>query len=181
MRCWRGSAVTLIVGIDPGLTGALALLEDGELVLCQDVPTAEVETRSTKRRHRDYVVASMVDLLATLDPARSMVVIERVGAMPSMVDGRPRNSSVANFRLGVGLGIWQGIAAGLRLPVSWVYPQTWRRGLAVPPGKDGSLVRARELYPAAPLGRKKDHGRADAILIATWAWRAERIRGMHGR
>ena len=92
------------------------------------------------------------------------VVIENVHAMP-------QNGSVGGFSQGMGLGLWLGILAVLRIPVTRVEPARWKKDLLIPAGADksASIVRALQFFPTCKdLVRKKDHGRADALLIAEW-------------
>jgi len=51
-----------------------------------------------------------------------------------------------------------------------VSPQEWRKKMGVPKGKDGSRQRVLELRPdlASRFSRKKDHGRADAVLMGLY-------------
>src|SRR5690606_16808140 len=106
--------------------------------------------------------AALAGLLHEAAPVLKMphAYVERVSAMPGQ-----GVSSMFNF--GMGYGVIQGVLASLGIPYTLVTPQTWKKraGLA---GKDKDNARtlAQQLCPEAPLGRKKDIGRADAILIA---------------
>ena len=73
------------------------------------------------------------------------------------------------FGFGVSYGILQGVIASLGIPSVLVTPQRWKKaaGLMGKP-KDYARTLAQRLYPAAELSRKKDIGRADAILIARY-------------
>jgi len=90
-----------------------------------------------------------------------MVFVEQVSA-------RPGQGVTSMFRFGESFGLVKGVCAGIGLPLTLVTPQEWRRGMRVPTGKDGSRQRILELQPelAKRFARKKDHGRADAMLIA---------------
>ena len=83
-------------------------------------------------------------------------------------------SSMFNF--GMGYGAIQGVLAGLCVPLHLVTPQKWKKhqGLI---GKDKDCARtlAQQLYPEASLARKKDIGRADAILIGDYGLRQKRV------
>ena len=79
------------------------------------------------------------------------------------------------FTFGRNLGAWEGLLAALHISYVMPAPQQWQRGLIMPSDgadpKARSLAVARRLFPDADLSRKKDHGRADALLLAWWARR----------
>ncbi len=148
-----------ILGIDPGLGGALALLTAAGSLEISDMPCHEIDRGGKHKRQVD--VAALASLIRDARPSHA--VLERVGAMP----GQGVSSM---FAFGRSVGQLEGIIAALAIPISYVTPQTWRRALAVPGGKDGSRLRASELMPghAANWHRKRDDGRAEAALIALW-------------
>lgn len=160
----------LIIGIDPGASGAIAVLADGTFVTARDMPTL------TRKAGGQQVNASALAnyLRATLtvaDGAYALIVIEQVGAMPGQ-------GVTSMFRFGESVGVVRGVVAALRLPLLSVTPMVWKRhhGL-VGADKDVARTRAVDLFPEAAehLGRKKDVGRADALLIAAWAAATEQI------
>ena len=79
------------------------------------------------------------------------------------------------FNFGLGFGMWLGILAALEIPHQQVHPATWKAVMMrdSTKDKDASRVKAMQLFPqsAKDLTRKKDHGRADALLMAAWAMR----------
>ncbi len=151
------------IGIDPGLHGAIALLKDnGELVSVLDMPIMA----STGDRQQ-VNAAELAKMLwpCRKEPMNGLVTayVERVAAMPGQ-----GVSSMFNF--GVSYGVVLGVLAALGIPVILMSPGKWKRaaGLIGKP-KDFSRTVAQQLYPDASLGRKRDCGRADAILIALYA------------
>lgn len=146
------------IGIDPGLSGALALLLGDECLQVSDMPVAG------EKRHRSVSAALLADtLLALVDRCqdRPTVVIERVSAMP-------KQGVSSTFAFGRSLGIAEGVVGALGLPLVRVTPQVWkRRAGLIGTEKDAARQRAIELFPerSVDLARKKDGGRADAILI----------------
>ena len=78
------------------------------------------------------------------------------------------------FSMGQGLGIWKGIFAALGIPCDMVTPQRWKKLLMDGMGKkkDASRLRASQLFPDVGFPRKKDHGRAEALLIAEYLRRS---------
>lgn len=152
-------SVVRILGIDPGLGGALALLTAAGSLEISDMPCHEIERGGKHKRQVDVV--ALAGLVRTMAPSHA--VLERVGAMP----GQGVSSM---FGFGRSVGQLEGVIAALEIPVSYVAPQTWQKALKVPRGKDGSRLRASELMPAyAERWRLvKHHGRAEASLIALW-------------
>jgi crossover junction endodeoxyribonuclease RuvC len=145
------------IGIDPGISGAIALLKDDlELVQIHDMPIMMI------RKGKNQVNAAALSVIIREAQLPATAYIEEVHAMP----GQGVSSM---FSFGTSYGIVQGVLAALNIPVVLVSPQTWksRAGLR---GKDKDMARtlAQRLYPRAELSRKKDIGRADAILIARY-------------
>lgn len=157
-----------ILGIDPGLDGAAVLLVAGAPTFF-DTPTVTIgRGRSTKRAYAEQQMAQIVRQATSMNPGLK-VVIESVHSMP----GQGVRSV---FTFGEGFGLWRGILAACEVPFELVSPQRWKAGLLDGTGKDkdASRLRAMQLYPAATewLKRKKDNGRADALLIAEWGRRS---------
>ena len=154
-----------VVGIDPGLTGAVALVSgDGRAVSVDDMP---VVTKG-KGGH-DLDLPALRDLLRDLAPER--VYVERQQA-------RPGNGACAAHTAGRIYGAILGILTALELPYELVTPQRWKKAMLDGEPKDDSnpkapsLRVARRLFPLVDLGRRKDAGRAEALLIAEWGRRA---------
>jgi crossover junction endodeoxyribonuclease RuvC len=152
----------MLVGIDPGLCGAVAVVHADNAVEVHDTPTLTVRTSRGVRQV--YDVPGMVALLTPYDGAPLHVVIEEAQAMP----GQGVRST---FSTGVGWGVWLGILGALALPYTSVRPTVWKRAMGLA-GKDKEQARARaiQLFPGADLRRKKDHGRAEALLLAWWGF-----------
>ena len=75
------------------------------------------------------------------------------------------------YRFGHSCGSVAGVLGAMRIPVEYVSPQRWKRAFGLLGAhKDASRGKAIDLYPSAPLSLKKHHGRADAILLARWAY-----------
>jgi len=167
--CWLDKITvweeSVIIGIDPGLTGAVSFLRDISFTIYniydmpvmagsgkrQQVNAAEL-TKIFQEAHREY---------ATVKKAENIIVyLERVSAMPGQgVSGM--------FSFGCSYGIVLGVTAALGYSVHLVTPQSWKkRAGLIGKEKDSARAMAQLLYPGADLARKKDIGRADAILIA---------------
>lgn len=144
----------MILGIDPGLSGALALYRaDGSLEIA-DMPTLQLK----KRVINEYALARIID-----DWSGSVreVWLEQVGV-------RPGEGAVGAFAFGRGYGLIRGLCAASFLPIVDVAPATWKRALKLTGDKDAARAQASALFPAyaSQFVRKKDDGRAEAALIA---------------
>jgi len=152
----------IYIGIDPGLSGAIAFLdvEKGHLSVV-DMPIFEVQRNGkVKREVSPHGVAAVLSLSQNV----SAVVLERVGAMPGQ-------GVTSVFSFGRSVGVIEGVLAAEHLAVSIVTPQAWQKAAGVRGGKDGARQRACELFPnyAGLFARKKDDGRADAACMAWYA------------
>lgn len=153
------------IGIDPGLDGAVGVIsgDSPHIAVVNDTPTAVVKGRGTKRVYLPQAMTAILE--AYIDDRYTVVLIEKVHAMP-------RQGVTSSFSFGHGLGLWEGICAGLGLSYDFVTPQSWQGTMMDGMGKakDASRVVALRLFPhlAETLSRKRDHGRADALLIAEY-------------
>lgn len=150
-----------IGGIDPGLTGALAVLDFHDYHLhLWDTPTVatKVGDKIRKRCDVDGYVAAFTHF--PLD----YCTIENVQSTPN--DGH-----VGAFTFGKVTGIAIGIAGGLDLPLASVAPAKWKMQMQVPADKKAAKYRASQLFPNCAPGwsREMDHGRAEAALIALYS------------
>jgi len=154
---------TIILGIDPGVSGALAWLRNGKFEAVADLPTRTVPRGS--RRARELDGAALRSLLLSLPP--TYTVVEQVHAMPPR-GGRTAGTQ-SSFNFGRTVGMILGELHGLRYPFVLVTPQAWKRAWALLGApKAAALDVARKAYPEAALDltRQKDVDRADALLIA---------------
>ena len=153
--------MSFVIGIDPGISGAISVFRDGKLESVVDMPTVEIASGKTIKRH---ISAATLRNILELDMYQfSHVVIEKVGAMPGQ-------GVTSMFNFGRSAGIIEGVVVGLKIPHTYVTPQTWTKAVGRAAGKDASRMRAMELFPfkADLFKRAKDDGRADACLIAYW-------------
>lgn len=151
-----------IIGVDVGLTGAIAQIEDtGTFIRVDDLPV--MEHGRAKWIDAQKLAALMGDFI------QARAYVEHIHAMPKL-------GTVAANSKGMTMGSVLATLQIAKIGIELVPPQTWKRalGLLDPNASDrerkhASLCRARLLFPQAPLEREKDHGRAEALLIAHWA------------
>jgi crossover junction endodeoxyribonuclease RuvC len=146
-----------VLGLDPGLSGALAIVDAEHVLFVDDLPVHRI--KRGKSIKSDLDLGGLRALL--MAHAHDHVWIEQVHAMP-------KQGVASMFRFGMVTGQILGLVAGLGKPYSLILPQRWQRLAGCGPSPDAARQRAGQLYPdAVPhLVRKKDSGRADAILIA---------------
>jgi crossover junction endodeoxyribonuclease RuvC len=157
-----------IVGVDPGYTGAIALLDlqkEGDtykpkLVAVHDMPVFEIKSgRSTKKQLN---IRAIPDLITNCGLARpDAVFIEEVSAAPGQ-------GVVSMFRFGYVAGALAGVCVGLGITPNTIRPQVWQANVQVAKGEDEARQRATQLFPDKYqlFARKMDHNRADAAMIA---------------
>jgi len=149
------------IGIDPGKDGAVAFLfEDGAEVFDFEDGEALIRLRAHAAARADGLVLIQA-------------CIEKVSAMP-------KQGVSTTFKFGTNFGQWIGRLEALGVPFDFVTPQKWKRAVfdSMPKGdaKAMALDRARRMFPELGdrLKRKRDHGRAEALLIAAYARKAGR-------
>jgi len=150
----------IIIGIDPGLTGGVGIISTrGGPAESLDMPTfAYSSAGSVKRAVSCPALASILSRYSDFSP---LLYMERVNAFP----GQGVSSM---FSLGMSFWGVAGVAAGLGIPVQLVEPRAWKKHFGLGPDKDQARGLASRLYPGVDLSRKKDHGRAEALLIARY-------------
>jgi hypothetical protein len=150
-----------IIGIDPGLVGAWAILtEAGAIVAAGDLPVVGDGAR------RALSAPLLAAIISRYRPATA--VVERVGAFP----GQGVSST---FKFGHAAGLIEGVLGAIAVPVMHVAPAVWKRHHRLGAEKESARLRAIEIWPAKAaelFARKRDHGRAEAALIALWGTRA---------
>ena len=149
-----------IIGIDPGLSGALAILENNKVVNIFDIPVMSEGKKNKKQLNSAHLVQLLRDNI--YENEEVAVVVEQVNAMPGQ-------GVTSMFNFGQTFGAIKGICAALKLPIFFVRPSKWKKHFGlINSSKDSSRTKTIEMYPtlSAQLARKKDVNKSDAILIA---------------
>ena len=151
-----------IIGIDPGLTGAIAILENKKVLGLFEMPIMA----EGKKNKRQLNSAQLVNILKenTVHDEDIAVVVEQVNAMPGQ-------GVTSMFNFGQSFGILKGLCSAMQLPVYFVRPAKWKKYFSlIKSEKDASRTRAIEIFPyfSSQLARKKDSNKADAILLASF-------------
>ena len=149
-----------IIGIDPGLNGAIAILENNKVLNIFEIPVMS-EGKKNKRQLNSALLASLLRENITNNDEVA-VVVEQVNAMPGQ-------GVTSMFNFGQTFGAIKGICATLDLPIFFVRPSKWKKHFElINSSKDSSRTKAIEMYPklSDQLAKKKDVNKSDAILIA---------------
>ena len=149
-----------IIGIDPGLSGAIAVMYDKKVINMYDMPVM-AEGKKNKRQLNSSQLVNIIKENIDEDE-EAIVVVEQVNAMPGQ-------GVTSMFNFGQTFGALKGICAALELPIFFVRPSKWKKHFElINSSKDASRTKAIEMYPklSNQLSKKKDVNKSDAILIA---------------
>lgn len=150
----------LILGIDVGLSGALAFLHDGDLLNVQDLPLVAIGHGSGSRQEMSPEL--LHDMLVHTEIRIGLAVVEDVNAF-----GMGRTSA---YRFGKNVGQIEGVLAACGIRTVKVTPQRWKKAMGLGADKALSRAAAIKLWPdqSQYFARVKDDGRAEAALLAEW-------------
>jgi crossover junction endodeoxyribonuclease RuvC len=149
----------ITVGIDIGVSGAIAVLSDGAIVEVHDMPVL----RDGPKNRATVNAPLLAEIIARSHADK--IIVEWVGV-------RPGEGNVGAFAFGRARGVVEGVCGALGVRVEMITSPTWKRLHGIPPGKNGAKDAARSKaiarWPdkAALFARVKDDGRAEACLIA---------------
>jgi hypothetical protein len=154
-----------ILGVDPGGSGALALMFDGRVEI-EDMPVFLVKRGKSAKAELDTHT-----LIAKLNFwAPDVCYFEQVGGIPGQ-------SASAAFNFGRIAGACEALVKASGARFNFVTPATWKRAMGVSGDKDEARAKATNLFPyaAESFRRKKDDGRAEAALLAEYGRRMEAV------
>ncbi len=152
----------IIFGIDPGVSGAISVLENKKIIEIFDMPTM-IDGKKNKRQINGSEVTNIIKKRLN-DGKEVIVVVEHVNAMPGQ-------GVTSMFNFGQSFGIIKGICSALSLPIYFVRPTKWKKHFnLIKTNKDASRTKVIQTYPqiSSQLSKKKDSNKADAILIARY-------------
>ena len=151
-----------IIGIDPGLNGAIVIMENNKVLSIFDMPVMS----EGKKNKRQLNSAQLVRIIKENTLANDDInfVVEKVNAMPG-------KGVTSMFNFGQTFGAIKGVCAALELPIFFVRPAKWKKHFElINASKDSSRTKVIEMYPTLSndLAKKKDVNKSDAILIARY-------------
>ena len=152
----------IIIGIDPGVSGGISILENKKVIEVFDMPTM-IDGKKNKKQVNGSQVTNIIKENLKSDKD-IVVVVEHVNAMPGQ-------GVTSMFNFGQSFGVIKGICSALSLPIYFVRPTKWKKYFnLIKTNKDASRTKVIQMYPkiSSNLSRKKDANKADAILIARY-------------
>lgn len=158
------TAARLFLGIDPGLSGALAVLTDaGRLV---DVVSMPTEPHGKSRRVSGRELRAFLDGITTATGGAgiTLCVLEQVAS-------RPGQGAPSVFTFGRAFGAVEGVLSALAVPTDYATPQTWKRAFGLTSDKAESIRKACDLLPELAARKRTTHDQAEAALLAEFARR----------
>ena len=153
-----------IIGIDPGISGAICFFVDGKINDVIEMPSMAEGKKNKKQVNGNQLFNEISSRLSEIKDEKVCVVVEHVTAMPGQ-------GVTSMFNFGQSFGVIKGICSAMQLPIHFVRPTKWKKYFnLINSSKDASRSRAIEIFPKASdkLKRKKDTNKADAILIASF-------------
>ena len=152
----------IIIGVDPGVSGGISILENKKVLEIFDMPTM-IDGKKNKKQINGAEVANIIR--RQLDLTKDIVIIvEHVNAMPGQ-------GVTSMFNFGQSFGVIKGISAALNVPLYLIRPARWKKHFdLLKTNKDASRTKAIQIYPmiSDKISKKKDSNKADAILIARY-------------
>ena len=128
-----------IIGIDPGLSGAIAILENNKVLNIFEIPVMS-EGKNKRQLNSAQLVKLLKDNISESDEVS--VVVEQVNAMPGQ-------GVTSMFNFGQTFGAIKGVCAALGLPIFFVRPSKWKKHFElINSSKDSSRTKAIEMYPS---------------------------------
>ena len=153
-----------IIGIDPGISGAICFFENGRIIEIIDMPIMNDGKKNKKQVNGAQIYNEIYEQIKNIPKHEINVILEQVSAMPGQ-------GVTSMFNFGQSFGVIKGICAAMRLPLHFVRPAKWKKYFnLLNSEKQASRTKAIEIFPeiSHKLSKKKDINKADAILIASF-------------
>ncbi len=154
----------LIIGIDPGISGAICFFENGVIKDIIDMPVMAEGKKNKRQVNGSQLYNEIVIRIKKFSKNDIFVVVEQVSAMPGQ-------GVTSMFNFGQSFGVIKGICSAMQLPIYFVRPAKWKKHFnLLKTEKDASRSKVIEIFPyiSSKLSRKKDSNKADAILLASY-------------
>ena len=153
-----------IIGIDPGISGAICFFKNGKIIDVIEMPSMAEGKKNKKQVNGNQLYNEIKLRISETDKHEVCVVVEHVTAMPGQ-------GVTSMFNFGQSFGVIKGLCSAMQLPIHFVRPTKWKKYYnLINSEKDASRTRAIEIFPyfSSQLSKKKDSNKADAILIANF-------------
>ena len=153
-----------IIGIDPGISGAICFFHQGKIVDVIDMPFMADGKKNKRQVNGSQIYNEIKKRIYNVQKDKVYVVIEQVSAMPGQ-------GVTSMFNFGQSFGVLKGICSAMQLSMHFVRPAKWKKYFnLIKTEKQASRTKVIEIFPyiSAKLSKKKDINKADAILIASF-------------
>ena len=154
----------LIIGIDPGISGAICFFENGQVKEIINMPVMADGKKNKRQINGPQTYNEILKRINNYPKKDIIVVIEQVSAMPGQ-------GVTSMFNFGQSFGVIKGICSAMQLSTFFIRPAKWKKyfGL-IKTEKEASRTKVIEIFPyiSSELSRKKDSNKADAVLIASF-------------
>ena len=154
----------LIIGIDPGISGAICFFENGQVKEIINMPVMADGKKNKRQINGPQTYNEILKRINKFQKKDIIVVIEQVSGMPGQ-------GVTSMFNFGQSFGVLKGICSAMQLSMFFIRPAKWKKyfGL-IKTEKDASRTKVIEIFPyiSSELSRKKDSNKADAVLIASF-------------
>ena len=154
----------LIIGIDPGISGAICFFENGQVKEIINMPVMADGKKNKRQINGPQTYNEILKRINNYPKKDIIAVIEQVSAMPGQ-------GVTSMFNFGQSFGVIKGICSAMQLSMFFIRPTKWKKyfGL-IKTEKDASRTKVIEIFPyiSSELSRKKDSNKADAVLIASF-------------
>ena len=131
----------LIIGIDPGITGAICFFEDGKIIDVIEMPNMPEGKKNKRQVNGAQIYNEISKKIKNLEKENVKVIVEQVSAMPGQ-------GVTSMFNFGQSFGVLKGICAALKLPIYFVRPVKWKKYFnLIKTNKDASRTKVIEIFP----------------------------------
>ena len=154
----------IIIGIDPGISGAICFFEDGKVTDIVEMPNMAEGKKNKRQVNGAQIYNEISSRIKNFNKEDIKVVIEQVSAMPGQ-------GVTSMFNFGQSFGILKGICSAMQLSTYFIRPAKWKKYFnLINSEKDASRTKAIQIFPyiSSKLSKKKDVNKADAILLASF-------------
>ena len=159
-----------IIGIDPGISGAVCFFNDGKIIDVIEMPSMSEGKKNKKQVNGNQLYNEIKSHIYQINQQEISVVVEHVTAMPGQ-------GVTSMFNFGQSFGVLKGIFSAMQIPMDFISPVKWKKHYnLINTQKDSSRTKAIEFFPyiSSQLSRKKDANKADAILIASFYYQNQK-------
>ena len=154
----------LIIGIDPGISGAICFFDNGQVKEIINMPVMADGKKNKRQVNGPQTYNEILKRINNYPKKDIIVVIEQVSAMPGQ-------GVTSMFNFGQSFGVIKGICSAMQLSMFFIRPAKWKKYFSlIKTEKDASRTKVIEIFPyiSSELSRKKDSNKADAVLIASF-------------